>query len=71
MAAKGRGQGSREGWKSTAWTAQKPQECLTLTNLARGAAVPTSSCCLWKLVLIIDSNVALERKFFLKSHGLQ
>ena len=43
MAAEGRGQGSREGWKSTAWTAQKPQECLTLTNLARGAAVPTSS----------------------------
>lgn len=26
---------------------------------------------LWKLVLIIDSNVALERKLFLKSHGLQ
>lgn len=43
MAAEGRGQGSREGWKSIDWAAQKPQECLALTNLARGAAVPASS----------------------------
>ena len=40
MAAEGRGQGSREGWKSVDWAAQ---ECLTLSNLARGAAVPASS----------------------------